>query len=239
MSNPCPSCGTEPAPDDRFCGNCGGSLAPATAPTGSPNAAGKPSGGLDRGVIAAAILIAAIIAAVALNAYRGDQSDVGSYSSNSGYDSRYDEERDSASDDQTAVTDADADTSSYSADKNPPSYSLASPQKNQPASSTKGWLGVKIQNVDADIASSVGLSSTNGALVTEITSGGPAESAGIQRGDIVLEVNINSVEDAADFARKISEAGASTPIILAIWRAEERIFLPVLLGSAPATTGQD
>lgn len=53
----------------------------------------------------------------------------------------------------------------------------------------RGHLGVAIQSVDADIAKAFGLKQGGGALVADVTSGGPAAKAGMQRGDISLELN--------------------------------------------------
>ena len=50
----------------------------------------------------------------------------------------------------------------------------------------RGWLGVKIQNVDEDTAASLGLSEPKGALVSEVTAPGPAAEAGLKNGDAIL-----------------------------------------------------
>lgn len=54
---------------------------------------------------------------------------------------------------------------------------------------TRGWLGVRIQNVDQSLAESFGLSKPEGALVSEVTQASPASKAGILPGDIILEFN--------------------------------------------------
>ncbi len=58
---------------------------------------------------------------------------------------------------------------------------------------TRGWLGVRIQNVDQDLAESFGLTKPEGALVSEVTSDSPADKAGLQAGDIILSFNGKSV----------------------------------------------
>src|SRR6185312_4632305 len=68
----------------------------------------------------------------------------------------------------------------------------------------RGWLGVKIQNVDEDTAASLGLNEPKGALVSEVTAGGPAAAAGLQNGDAILSVNGNKVADSRDLARQIA-----------------------------------
>ena len=54
---------------------------------------------------------------------------------------------------------------------------------------TRGWIGVQIQPVTADIADSLGLKNARGALVAEPQSGSPAEKAGIKAGDVIVSVN--------------------------------------------------
>jgi serine protease Do len=59
----------------------------------------------------------------------------------------------------------------------------------------RGMLGVTIQSVDADLASSLDLPAARGAIVTSVQAGGPAERAGIKRGDVITAVNKQQVAD--------------------------------------------
>ena len=59
---------------------------------------------------------------------------------------------------------------------------------------TRGYLGVALQRVDADIAAAVGLDKPQGALVSEVLPGSPAEKAGIQSGDVILELGGKKLE---------------------------------------------
>ena len=59
----------------------------------------------------------------------------------------------------------------------------------------RGMLGVTIQSVDADMAQSLNLPSAQGAIVTSVSNGGPAEKAGIKRGDVITAVNKQPVTD--------------------------------------------
>jgi serine protease Do len=68
----------------------------------------------------------------------------------------------------------------------------------------RGWLGVKIQNIDEDTAASLGLTEPKGALVTEVTTPGPAAEAGLKNGDAILSVNGSAVADSRDLARQIA-----------------------------------
>src|SRR5690606_365157 len=62
----------------------------------------------------------------------------------------------------------------------------------------RGWLGVRIQPVSADIAESIGLPKAEGAMVAQAEGGSPAEKAGIQSGDTILEVDGKPVKSPRD-----------------------------------------
>ena len=68
---------------------------------------------------------------------------------------------------------------------------------------TRGWIGVQIQPVTSEIAESLGLKKTEGALVAEAQANGPATKAGIGSGAVIISVNGNPVTDARDLAKKI------------------------------------
>ena len=62
----------------------------------------------------------------------------------------------------------------------------------------RGWLGVGIQEVDRDLAESFGLDKPAGALISQLEPGGPAEQAGVQVGDVVVEFNGEEIGESAD-----------------------------------------
>src|SRR5262245_48353617 len=66
----------------------------------------------------------------------------------------------------------------------------------------RGWLGVRIQNVDEDTAASLGLGEAKGALVADVTTPSPAAEAGIKSGDTILTVNGAKIADSRDLARQ-------------------------------------
>ena len=72
----------------------------------------------------------------------------------------------------------------------------------------RGWLGVMIQNVTADLAKSFGLEKASGALVADVAPNGPAKEAGIERGDVIVAFNGQTIEDSADLPTIV----AQTPV---------------------------
>ena len=100
---------------------------------------------------------------------------------------------------------------------------------------TRGWIGVQIQQVTPDIADSLGLKNTEGALVAEPQANSPAAKAGIQSGDVITSVDGQAVKNARELARKISSLPPGTSVKLGIWRKGEEKQLTLTLGELPNT----
>jgi serine protease Do len=82
------------------------------------------------------------------------------------------------------------------------------PQLQEKGHVTRGWLGVSIQEVTPELAKSFDLKEKKGALVSQVVSGSPAEKAGIEQGDIILEFDGKEVSNSKDLPRIV----ASTPV---------------------------
>jgi serine protease Do len=98
---------------------------------------------------------------------------------------------------------------------------------------TRGWIGVQIQPVNADIADSLGLKKAEGALVAEPQSDGPAVKAGIQSGDVIIAVNGTEVKDARDLAKKISSLPPGSNVKLGVVSKGAEKTVNVVLGELP------
>jgi serine protease Do len=82
------------------------------------------------------------------------------------------------------------------------------PQLQEKGHVTRGWLGVSIQEVTPALVKSFDLKEKKGALVAQVVSGSPAEKAGIEQGDVIVEFDGKEVTDSKDLPRIV----ASTPI---------------------------
>jgi serine protease Do len=98
---------------------------------------------------------------------------------------------------------------------------------------SRGWIGVQIQEITADLAESLGLGRTRGALVAEPQPGSPAARGGIESGDVIVSINGMEAHDSREVARTISmlRPGA-TATIGVVRRGEEKSF-SIMLGDLP------
>ncbi|MGC8720262.1 MAG: DegQ family serine endoprotease [Thermodesulforhabdaceae bacterium] len=97
----------------------------------------------------------------------------------------------------------------------------------------RGWIGVMIQDVTPEIAKSFGLESPKGALVADVVPGGPAEKAGIQRGDIIVKYNGNDVEDYHALSRMVAVTQPGTKVKVELIRDKRVKTLEVTVGTMP------
>jgi len=98
---------------------------------------------------------------------------------------------------------------------------------------TRGWIGVQIQPVTAEIAESIGLKKAEGALVSDPQANGPAAKAGVEAGDVITAVNGVAVKDAKDLARQIGSIAPGTSIKLTLWHKDQEKNVAVSLGEMP------
>jgi serine protease Do len=94
----------------------------------------------------------------------------------------------------------------------------------------RGWLGVSIQPVTDDIAESLELDNTLGALVAGLSDRGPAKIAGIEVGDIVLEFDGRTINEMRDLPRIVADTGVGKAVDVVVLRKGEEVTVPVTLG---------
>ena len=98
---------------------------------------------------------------------------------------------------------------------------------------SRGWLGVVIQEVTADLAESFGLDRPRGALIAQVQADGPAARSGLQAADVILMFNGKPVENSGDLPRMVGMAKPGTKIPLQVWRRGKLQELQVVLGELP------
>jgi serine protease Do len=97
----------------------------------------------------------------------------------------------------------------------------------------RGWLGVRIQSVDEDIAEGFGLSEPVGALVASVTAGGPAEQAGIVAGDVIVSFDGKPIPTMRMLPRVVAETDVGKAVKVEIVRQGEPLTFDVTLGELP------
>ena len=106
-------------------------------------------------------------------------------------------------------------------------------QLKENGSVTRGWIGVQIQNVTADLADDLGLKGTAGALVAAAQKDSPAAAAGVKSGDVITSVDGETVADPHDLARRIAALGPKKMVKLGIVRNGSAMTMDVTLGTMP------
>ncbi|MBN1296908.1 Do family serine endopeptidase [bacterium] len=86
-------------------------------------------------------------------------------------------------------------------------------------------FGMTVQNITDDIAIQLQLDSTVGVLISEVEPGSPADTAGLRRGDIILEINRQAVRDITEYQHILKEIDSSDGAVVYIQRAKSRIFV--------------
>lgn len=98
---------------------------------------------------------------------------------------------------------------------------------------TRGWLGVEVQDVSAELASSFRLKDTRGALIAGVVRNGPAAKAGIRPGDVLLSIDGKEVGDSARMLNIISALKPEQDVPLVYVRQGETVEARVLIGKRP------
>lgn len=94
----------------------------------------------------------------------------------------------------------------------------------------RGWLGVRIQTVTEELAEGLRLDDASGALVASVTTGGPAEQAGIEQGDVILRFDGREVEDMRKLPRMVAETAIGKEVKVVVWRKGREKTVGVTLG---------
>jgi serine protease Do len=94
----------------------------------------------------------------------------------------------------------------------------------------RGWLGVLVQEVTPELAESFDLPEAQGALVADVTPGGPAEKAGVHRGDVIVSFNGRPVENWSDLPAMVAETPVGSQVKVVVFRDGRKKTIPVTLG---------
>jgi serine protease Do len=93
----------------------------------------------------------------------------------------------------------------------------------------RGWLGVRIQDVDEDMAEAMGLETSAGALVTDVPDG-PAKDAGVEAGDVITSFDGKDVKDTRGLVRTVGNTAVGKAVRVVVFRDGKTQTLMITLG---------
>ena len=94
---------------------------------------------------------------------------------------------------------------------------------------TRGRIGVQIGRVGQDVAESIGLGKSQGALVRSVEKGSPADKAGVQLGDIITKFDGHTVEKVSDLPRMVGNTKPGTRSMITVFRHGSSRDLPIVV----------
>jgi serine protease Do len=103
---------------------------------------------------------------------------------------------------------------------------------------TRGWLGVVIQDVDEELAKSFGLEKARGALISEIAEKSPAAESGLQKGDVIIQLDGAEVNNVSELRNKVALIAPGTKIDLLVIRDGQKKTVKIAIGEQPAEMAQ-
>ena len=96
-----------------------------------------------------------------------------------------------------------------------------------------GWLGVTAQQLTPDLAAALSLAEPIGALVTGVVHGGPAEKAGLQRGDVIIALDSKKVLDPAELPRMVAFGHIGKTVKLKVIRQNRSMDISAVIELKP------
>jgi serine protease Do len=100
----------------------------------------------------------------------------------------------------------------------------------------RGWLGVSLQPLTADLAKALGAPGEKGTVVARVLPGSPAAAAGLQANDVILRFGDVAVENLTHLQRLVLDAPVGQPVALRIVRGGKEQTVTVTIAEAPAET---
>jgi serine protease Do len=104
------------------------------------------------------------------------------------------------------------------------------PQLRDKGKVVRGYLGLAVQRLTPEIADSLGLSQAQGALVTETTSGGPADRAGLKPGDVIVAFDGKDIKDTSDLPLQVARTTPGKMVPVKILRESKKDTLTLTVG---------
>jgi len=95
----------------------------------------------------------------------------------------------------------------------------------------RGYIGLSLQSLTPQLAGSLGLNSTKGALVADVIKDSPAYSAGFKKGDLIVEYEGKEIQDASGLRNAVGNASVGQTVTISVMREGKKLQIPVKIGS--------
>jgi serine protease Do len=109
------------------------------------------------------------------------------------------------------------------------------PQLENKGRVVRGFIGTAVQKITPELAESMGLKESRGALVADVTKGGPSERAGLKSGDVIVEFDHKAIRDSADLPQQVARVAPGASVTVKIVRDGKEMSLPLTVGELKDT----
>ena len=99
---------------------------------------------------------------------------------------------------------------------------------------SKAYIGVVVEDESSQTQQAFGFVPSSGAVVVSVESGSPADSAGIQEGDVIVSYNGKAVKTAQNLTTDVQASSVGDTVTIVLWRGQNKMTVSVTLGQAPA-----
>lgn len=103
----------------------------------------------------------------------------------------------------------------------------------------RGWIGVQVQELDSDLAESLGLGASTGVVVTGAVAGGPAAEAGLRPADVVLDFDGVAVASTRGLRRHVAHTAPGREVALTLRRADKTVRVNLVVAERGGETGAE
>jgi serine protease Do len=101
----------------------------------------------------------------------------------------------------------------------------SAPAEGKPTGPPKEWFGLRVTTVTPDIAKQLGLTKAEGVVIEGVEMGSPAQGAGLRKGDVILEVNRQTIKDENDYRNAMEKIKPEQGALLLISREGSTFFI--------------